>query len=73
MRAAVWARVSTDEQETGNQTAALIDLAQRRDLEVVKTYNVQESAWRGEQQKALSRVYRDAPGGGLAAAHGSNA
>ena len=60
MRAAVWARVSTDEQETANQTAALTDLAQRRDLEIVQTYTVHESAWRGDQQKALSQVYRDA-------------
>ena len=56
MRAAVWARVSTDEQETANQTAALRDLAERRSLEVVQTYTMNESAWRGDQQKALSRV-----------------
>ncbi len=63
MRAAVWARVSTDEQETANQTAALTDLAQRRDLEIVQNYTVYESVWRGDQQKALSQVHRDAQTG----------
>lgn len=34
--------------------------AERRGVEVVAVYQVQESAWRGAHQKALNQVYQDA-------------
>lgn len=60
MKAAIWLRVSTGEQHADNQLPDLQRLADRRSWEVVKVYQVQESAWRGAHQKALSEVYQDA-------------
>lgn len=60
MKVAIWLRVSTGEQTTQNQFPDLQAWAARRGWEVVKTYQVQESAWRGAHQKALSEVYQDA-------------
>lgn len=58
-RAAIWARVSTSEQETENQVAQLRAFAARRGLDVVKVYRVEESAWRGAHAKALTQVQND--------------
>ena len=58
-KAAIWTRVSTTEQETANQVAQLEKWAEQRGLEVVKVYQVQESAFRGAQRDALEEVYRD--------------
>lgn len=60
MKAAIWLRVSTGEQHAENQLPDLQAWAARRGWEIVKTYQVQESAWRGAHQKALSEVYADA-------------
>lgn len=60
MKAAIWARVSTTEQETENQVLQLEQYALKRDLQVVKVYRVKESAWRGAHLKALTEVYQDA-------------
>lgn len=60
LRAAVWLRVSTGEQHAANQLPDLQAWAARRGWEAVKVYEVQESAWRGAHQKALSEVYQDA-------------
>lgn len=57
---AIWARVSTAEQETENQVAQLQEWAARRGLEVVQIYRIAESGWKGAQQKHLSQVYDDA-------------
>lgn len=59
-QAAIWLRVSSGEQHAENQLPALEALAARRGLEVVKVYEVSESAWRGGHQRALSEVYADA-------------
>lgn len=59
-RAAIWARVSTTEQDTANQVAQLKEWAQRRGLDVVQVYQVEESAFQGKHLKALSEVYDDA-------------
>lgn len=37
--------------------------AERRHFEVVHAYTVQESAWKGAHQKALTQVYQDARAG----------
>ena len=42
MKAAIWTRVSTDEQETANQLDALRQWARNRDLEVVREFEVRE-------------------------------
>lgn len=55
--AAVWARVSTEDQEAANQLHAL---AERRDLEVVKTYNLTASAWKGEHRDTFRQCLLDA-------------
>ena len=60
MKAAIWTRVSTEEQEGANQERQLLDLARARSLEVVQTYRVTGSAYRGQHQRELSQLYRDA-------------
>jgi len=60
VRVAIWARVSTDQQETANQTNALQEMARRRGWEVIKVYQVAASAWKGAHTKALTAVYQDA-------------
>lgn len=60
MQAAIWIRVSTNDQHPENQLPELRAWAQRRGFEVVQVYTVQESAWRGAHQKALTEVYADA-------------
>ena len=60
MKAAIWVRVSTTEQETENQLSNLKAWAAAKDLEVVETYSINESAYRGTQRNALEAMYRDA-------------
>lgn len=60
MKAAIWARLSTTDQETENQLFNLKAWATAKDLEVVETYSINESAYRGAQRNALAAVYRDA-------------
>ena len=60
MKAAIWVRVSTTEQETENQLSNLKAWAAAKDLEVVETYSINESAYRGAQRNALEAMYRDA-------------
>ena len=59
-RVAIWLRVSDPSQHTENQLLDLRVFTARRGHEVVKVYEVQESAWRGAHQKALSQVFEDA-------------
>ncbi len=56
-------RVSDPGQHTDNQLSDLLAWAERRGLEVVTTYQFQESAWKGAHQKQLAHVYRDARAG----------
>jgi DNA invertase Pin-like site-specific DNA recombinase len=44
-RAAIWARVSTADQDTGNQLAELRDWAKAKGLDVVAEYVTEDSAW----------------------------
>jgi putative DNA-invertase from lambdoid prophage Rac len=62
-RAAIWARVSTSEQEVSNQVAELYELAARRGWTVVEIYAATASAWRGDHRRELDRVISDARGG----------
>ncbi len=62
-KAAILARVSDAGQHSENQFPDLIAWAQRRGLEVVVSYQFQESAWKGAHQKQLTQVYRDARAG----------
>jgi DNA invertase Pin-like site-specific DNA recombinase len=60
-RCAIWARVSTDQQESGNQLAELRAWAARRGLVVVTEYVLDgASAWKGEQRDQLGRALADA-------------
>ena len=54
-RYGIWARVSADDQETGNQLAELRPWAARRGLEVAAEYLVGgASAWKGEHREQLA-------------------
>ena len=61
--AGIWIRASDPSQHADNQLPDLRAWAQRRGLEVVQTYHVRESAWRGAHQRALTQVYQDARAG----------
>jgi len=60
MKAAIYTRVSTAEQDTQNQLMVLWKWAKQRDFEVVKVYEEEESAWKANRQKALARLKDDA-------------
>lgn len=59
-RAAVYIRVSTEEQCLDNQLASIRAFAERRDFNIVTVYQEEESAWRGGRQRELARLMRDA-------------
>ena len=59
-RCAIWARVSTDEQESGNQLAELRQWAARRGFEIVTEYVLDESAWNGAHLGRLNEAIADA-------------
>jgi DNA invertase Pin-like site-specific DNA recombinase len=59
-RAVIYARVSTDEQHTENQTLILTQEAERLGYEVFGTYAENASAWRGSKQVELKRLLHDA-------------
>lgn len=60
-RVALWLRVSDPRNSTlENQRAGLEALAKARGWNIVKVYEVEESAWRGAHLKAMSGVYEDA-------------
>jgi putative DNA-invertase from lambdoid prophage Rac len=60
-RAALYLRVSTDEQTVENQRPELVRLASTRGLEVVKTY--EENASAAKVRPAFDRMMQDAHGG----------
>src|SRR6516225_5705784 len=63
-RCAIWARVSTDEQESGNQLAVLRAEAARRDLDVAAEYVLEGlSAWTGAHRAQLRQALDDARAG----------
>jgi len=63
-RCALWARVSTDEQESGNQLTVLHAEAARRGLDVTAVYVLDGlSAWTGAHRGQLSQALDDARAG----------
>ena len=70
-RCALWARVSTGEQESANQLAGLRAWAGRRGLEVAAEYVLEgASAWTGAHRAQLRQALDDARAGRLGAQHG---
>ena len=60
-RAAIWSRVSTDEQKTENQIPVLRSFAEARGFSVVVEYNIQgESAYSGNHRPHLEKAIEDA-------------
>ena len=60
-KCAIWARVSTDEQDTGNQLADLRKWAARRGFEITAEYVLEgESAWNGKHREQLRQALTDA-------------
>ena len=60
MKTVIYARVSTDEQDTENQIAQLVSWAASRGWEVTETYKESESAWKAGHQRELARLLDDA-------------
>jgi DNA invertase Pin-like site-specific DNA recombinase len=60
IRAVIYSRVSTSQQDAANQTAVLKEWARQRGFEVVAVYTETESAWRDGHQQELARLVRDA-------------
>ena len=63
MKAAIWARVSTDDQECENQVRELCAFAERRGLEVARIYRSEQSGFSGAHRHALEQVLNDARAG----------
>ena len=59
MKAAIYARVSTNSQDTDNQVSALELWAKQRDLEIVELYTEKESAWTNGHQSELKRLINE--------------
>ena len=59
MKAAIYCRVSTDEQTTDNQKLQLIKLANARGYEITTIYYENETAWKRGHQKELQRALID--------------
>jgi DNA invertase Pin-like site-specific DNA recombinase len=60
MKAALYLRVSTTEQDTANQLPALEGYAKRHDLEIAQVYSESETAWRNGHQAELVHLLNDA-------------
>ncbi|PYQ64407.1 MAG: hypothetical protein DMF54_14365 [Acidobacteria bacterium] len=60
VRAAIWARVSSHQQENDNQLTALREWAARRGLEVGPEYVLEESAYNGKHRAQLNAALKDA-------------
>jgi putative DNA-invertase from lambdoid prophage Rac len=60
MKAAIYCRVSTDEQTTENQNIPLRKLAENRGYEIVAVYQENETAWKRGHQLELERCKKDA-------------
>ena len=60
MKAVIYARVSTSQQDTTNQTEALLAWAGQRGFEVVKVYQEEDTAWKAGHQKQLAQLKVDA-------------
>jgi len=59
-KAAIFIRVSTEEQDTENQRLKLMELINRRNYEHVKTYDVTQSVYHHASTEYLSELREDA-------------
>ena len=59
-RAAIYSRVSTEEQTTANQVDVLSAWAKQREFILMEIYQEQESAWCNGHQRELARLVDDA-------------
>ena len=62
MKAALYLRVSTNQQDEENQLAPLQKLAEARGWQIAGIYRENESAWRANHQPELARLLRDCAG-----------
>jgi putative DNA-invertase from lambdoid prophage Rac len=60
MKAALWLRVSTQEQETANQLPQMERVIQARSLVVVRKWEFDGSAWKGDNRPELMEMLRAA-------------
>ena len=60
MKAVIYSRVSTQEQDTLNQTLVLKNWAEQRGFTHKFSYEEQESAWKAGHQRELARLIEDA-------------
>ncbi len=60
MKAVIYARVSTDQQDTANQVDVLIIWAKQRGYEVIDIYRETESAWKAGHQAELAKLISEA-------------
>ncbi len=60
MKAAIWARVSTEDQETANQIDVLRRWAQHKGLDVVREFEIHESAFNGAHHAELDKAVQGA-------------
>ena len=63
MKAALYLRVSTSEQNVDNQLPALEAYADSRGWQIVEVYQENESAWKSGHQKELARLLADCRNG----------
>ena len=59
MKACIYSRVSTGQQDTTNQSVVLSEWAKQRGFEVVKVYEEEESAWKSGHQRVLASLIAD--------------
>jgi len=60
MRACIYSRVSTDQQDSGNQSLVLTEWAKQRGFDIIVVYQEKESAWKAGHQRELARLLHDA-------------
>ena len=60
MKAVIYARVSTEEQNEQNQIDILLKWADAREFEIVEIYREQGSAWKSGHQPEWARLMNDA-------------
>jgi len=60
MKAVLYLRVSTTEQDTSNQLPALEEYAKRHDFTITQVYQESETAWKNGHQAELGKLLEDA-------------
>lgn len=60
MKAAVYIRVSTEEQHVENQLLQIKELAKAKRWQIVKVYAEEETAWKAGHQHQLAQAFKDA-------------